>query len=115
ADTVKTLQYSGSGSEYSFGQSYKPGSEWPIWKNKTYTRTIDFEASALRIERVAEPRDSQRRGGGLQPAATQTVIVNANTALAQQAAIALSPYGALKAAAANNATVKSETVGGKRY
>jgi glyoxylase-like metal-dependent hydrolase (beta-lactamase superfamily II) len=42
-------------------------------------------------------------------------MVQANTAPVQQAAILLSPYDALKAAAANNATVKSETVGGKKH
>ncbi len=79
ADQVKTIQYSGPASEFSFGQAYNPSSPWPVYKNQTYTRTIDFEARALRIERVAEPLDPQRRGGGLPAAAMQTVVVNANT------------------------------------
>ena len=33
ADQLKTIQYSGPGTEYSFGQSYNPGSPWPAWKN----------------------------------------------------------------------------------
>lgn len=115
ADSVKTLRYSGPAAEYNFGQAYTNGGPWPVWKNRTYTRTVDFEARAIKIDRVAEPRDWQRRGGGLQPGATQTIMVQANTAPAQQAPILLSPYAALKQAAANNATVKSEMVGGKRH
>src|SRR4051812_29308639 len=57
ADNLKTIQYSGAASEYSFGQAFKAGSEWPVWKNKSYTRTIDFEAPAIRMDRVAEPVD----------------------------------------------------------
>lgn len=114
ADTVKTLQYSGPGSEYSFGQSFTPGGAWPVWKNKSYMRTIDFEMPALRIDRVADP-DPNRRGGGLPPAATQTIIIGPNTAAAQQIPVSLSPYGFLKAAAANNAAVTSKSIGGKAY
>ena len=115
ADTVKTIQYSGPGSEYSFGQAHTPGGAWPLWKNKTYTRTIDFDAKALKIDRVAEPTDPQRRGGGLAPAATQTIIVAANTAPAQQIGLLLSPYNFLKSAAAGNATVSSKTIDGKKF
>jgi glyoxylase-like metal-dependent hydrolase (beta-lactamase superfamily II) len=114
ADAVKTIQYSGSAAEYNYGQAYTNGGPWPVWRDKTYTRVVDFEARAIKIDRVAEPRDWQRRGGGLQPAPTQTVIVQANTPLVQQAPLLLSPYAALKEAAASNATVKSETVAGKK-
>ncbi len=115
AEQVKTIQYSGPGTEFSFGQAYNPTSPWPGYKNKTYTRTIDFEGRALRVERVAEPLDRQRRGGGLPAAAAQTVVLNANTAPVQQLAILLSPYAFLKAAQANNATATSQTVGGKKF
>jgi glyoxylase-like metal-dependent hydrolase (beta-lactamase superfamily II) len=115
ADNVKSIQYSGPGSEFSFGQAYNPASAWPEFKNKSYTRTIDFETPALRIDRVQEPIDPQRKGGGLTPGATQTIIVNANTGWTQQLEIWKTPYGFLRAATANNATVKSQTVGGKKY
>src|SRR5262245_26552690 len=115
ADNVKSVQYSGPGSEFSFGQAYNPSSGWPEFKHKTYTRTIDFETPALRIDRVPEPVDPTRKGGGLAPAASQTIIVNANTGWAQQLEIWKTPYGFLRAATANNATVKSQTVGGKKF
>jgi glyoxylase-like metal-dependent hydrolase (beta-lactamase superfamily II) len=114
ADQLKTIQFSGPATDYSFGQAYNPSSPWPTWKDKSYTRTIDFDAPAFRIERVVEAPDPSRKGGGLQPG-QQQVIVNANTQWAQQLPIWISPYGFLKQAAMNNASMKLETVGGKKY
>jgi hypothetical protein len=57
AVAVKTLQYAGPAAEYDLGQAYTNGGPWPIWKDKTYRRTVDFEARAIKIDRVAEPRD----------------------------------------------------------
>src|SRR3954470_1912839 len=105
ATNLKTIQYSGPATEFSFGQQYNPSSPWPAFKNKTYTRTIDFQMPAIRIDRVAEPVDPQRRGGGLAPAATQTIVVGPNAAWAQQLEIGKTPFGFLQAAAANNATL----------
>jgi glyoxylase-like metal-dependent hydrolase (beta-lactamase superfamily II) len=115
AEQLKTIQYSGPGTDYSFGQAFKSGDPWPMWKEKSYSRTIDFEAPSFKIERVPEPADPNRKGGGLQPGAQQVVIVNANTQWPQQLPIWITPYGFLKQAAMNNATVKSETMNGKRY
>jgi glyoxylase-like metal-dependent hydrolase (beta-lactamase superfamily II) len=115
ADQLKTIQYSGPGTEYSFGQAYNPGSPWPAWKNKSYTRTIDFDAPALRIERVADAPEPGRKGGGLQPGAMQQLVVNANTPWAAQLPIWITPYGFLRQAAANTPTMTSQTVGGKKY
>ena len=115
ADNLKTIQYSGPGSDFAFGQAFNPSLPWPGFKNATYTRTVDFEAPALRIDRVQEPADPQRRGGGLAPAQTQTIIVNANTPWPQQLEIWMTPSGFLRAAATNNATVRSQTMGGKKY
>src|SRR5207344_2002547 len=92
-------------------QAYNPGSPWPAWKNKSYTRTIDFDARALRIERVADAPEPGRKGGGLQPGAMQQLIVNANTPWAAQLPIWITPYGFLRQAAANTATMTSQTVG----
>jgi hypothetical protein len=115
ADNLKTIQYSGPASDFAFGQAFTPSQPWPVFKNKTYTRTVDFEAPAYRIDRVPEPIDPQRRGGGLPPAQTQTVIFNANTPWPQQLEIWMTPSGFLRAATTNNATVKSQTMGGKKY
>ena len=115
AGNLKTLQYSGPATEYSFGQAFNPKTSWPEFKNKTYTRTIDYDMPAIRIDRVAEPIEPGRKGGGLAPAATQTIVVGANTAWGQQLEIWKTPFGFLKAAKANKATRSYKTVGGKKY
>ena len=120
ADNLRTVEYSGVGADFAFGQAMTPGSPWPKFIDKTYTRTINFETPASRMSRVRMQGEYPQRGGGGQPVVgevtqNQVIIVNANTPWAQQLEIWMTPYGFLKAAAANNATVKSQTVGGKKY
>src|SRR5262245_36108378 len=67
ADTLKTVEYSGSGSDYVFGQAYSPTSPWPRFTDKTYTRQIDFQAPASRMDRVRVQFENPPRGGGQQP------------------------------------------------
>ena len=114
ADQVKTIQVSGSGMEYAFGQAYNPSSPWPGWKMKSETRTIDFDAPAMRIERVIDTADPARKGGGLQPGAMQQLIVNANTPWPNQLPIWLTPYGFLRQAAKNDVTLSSATMGDRK-
>lgn len=115
AADLKSIQYSGSGSEFAFGQAFNPNLPWPAFEEKSLTRTINFETPAWRVDRILADISPQRRGGGLPPAATQTVVVTANTPWPQQLVIWMTPPGFLKAARANNATVKSQTTGGKKY
>ena len=61
-----------------------------------------------------EEQPPDRRGGGGAGAANQVVIVNANTPWGQLADYYSTPFGFLRAAAATNATVKAQTVGGKK-
>ncbi|PYS05842.1 MAG: MBL fold metallo-hydrolase [Acidobacteria bacterium] len=115
ADNLKTLEYSGKAWEGAFGQAVNSSSAWPGFDQETYTRIIDFEKPAWRIDRTLAPVSPARRGGGLPPALNQTVVVNPNTNWAQQLDLWMTPYGFLKAAAANNATANSQTLGGKKY
>ena len=66
---VKSLQYSGSGANYSFGQNPSPGTPWPRFNLKSYTRTIDYETPAMRDEFVRTQADPAARGGGGVPLA----------------------------------------------
>jgi glyoxylase-like metal-dependent hydrolase (beta-lactamase superfamily II) len=115
ADDLKTVVYSGSGNEFSFGQAYTATGAWPAWPDKSYTRTISYEAPGWRIDRVLADIPADRKGGGLPPGPTQTVMLNANSAWAQTADLWSTPYGFLRAAASNNATATSQTMGGKKY
>src|SRR5438046_7661591 len=59
ADNLKTIQYSGSGTESSFGQAFDTHSGWPGFELKTYTRTINFETPAWQIQRVCRQSHGQ--------------------------------------------------------
>src|SRR5438128_547799 len=120
AGNLKTIEYSAIGADFAFGQSMNPNSLWPKFIDKTYTRTINFETPASRMSRVRIQGEYPQHGGGGQPligeqTQNQVIVVNAGTPWVQQLEIWMTPYGFLRAAAANNATVKPQSVGGKKY
>ena len=51
-DTLKTVQYSATGYDFALGQAPNPNAPWPKFIEKSYTRTIDFEKPASRVDRV---------------------------------------------------------------
>jgi len=120
ADTLNTVEFSATGFDYVLGQAYNPSSPWPKFINKTYTRAIDFRTPASKVDRIRLQGENPPRGGGLQPVIgeqpqSQTIIVGPNTPWVQQLEIIMMPHAFVRAAAAKNATVKAQTVGGKRY
>ena len=120
ADSLRSVQYTGSGYDFAFGQAYSPTSPWPKFAVKSYTRSIDFERPASQATRVRTQFENPPRGGGQQPLAgeqtqNQTIIVGPNTPWAQQLEILVTPHGFLKAAATKPATMRTQTTGGKRY
>jgi glyoxylase-like metal-dependent hydrolase (beta-lactamase superfamily II) len=119
-DTLKTVQYSATGLDFALGQAPNPASPWPKFINKSYTRSINFETPASRVERVRLQGENPPHGGGQQPIVgeqpqNQTIVVNADTPWVQQLEIVMMPHGFLRAAAAKNATVEARTIGGKKY
>jgi glyoxylase-like metal-dependent hydrolase (beta-lactamase superfamily II) len=119
ADTLKTVEYSGSGFDFALGQAPNPSSPWPRFIDKTYTRAINFEAPASRMERIRLQGENPPRGGGQQPIIgeqpqTQVVVVNASTPWVQQLEIWMMPHGFLRAAAARSATATTQTSGGRK-
>ena len=119
-EQLKTVQYSATGFDFALGQSYNPEAPWPKFINKSYTRAIDFQVPASRVERVRLQGENPPRGGGQQPvrgeqSQTQTIIVDANTPWAQQLELWMMPHGFLRAAATKNATLRTQSVNGKRY
>src|SRR4030095_15135519 len=120
ADTLRTIEYSGNGYDFVLGQAYNPSSPWPRFVNPTYKRVIDFQVPSSRVDRIRLQGEQPPRGGGQQPIRgeqpqTQTIIIGANTPWVQQLEIWMTPYGFLKAAAMNNATIRAQTVGGQKY
>src|SRR5438477_10760597 len=120
ADTLKTVQYSATGADFALGQAPNPSSPWPRFINKSYTRAINFDTPASRVDRVRVQGENPPHGGGQQPIVgeqpvSQTIIVGADTPWAQQLEIWMTPHGFLRAAAARNATVEAKTIAGKKY
>ena len=119
-DALKTIQYSATGFDFALGQAPNPSSPWPKFPNKSYTRVINFETPASRVDRVRVQGENPPRGGGQQPIIgeqkqNQTIIVGADTPWAQQLELWMLPHGFLRAAASRAATVEAKTVGGKKY
>src|ERR671937_1604587 len=106
-DVLKTVQYSATGFDFALGQAPTPGAPWPRFINKSYTRAVDFEKPASRVDRVRVQGENPPRGGGQQPIVgeqpvSQTIIVGPDTPWVQQLEIVLMPQGFLRAAAAKN-------------
>jgi glyoxylase-like metal-dependent hydrolase (beta-lactamase superfamily II) len=119
-EALKTVQYSATGLDFALGQAPNPSSPWPKFINKSYSRAINFETPASRVDRVRLQGENPPRGGGQQPVVgeqpvNQTIIVNAETPWVQQLEIVMMPHGFLRAAAAKNATSEAKTVAGKKY
>ncbi len=120
ADTLNTLEFSGSGADFAVGQAFSGSSPWPKFIDKTYTRQVDFRVPSSKMDRIRMQGENPPRGGGQQPVRgeqpqNQTIVVNANTPWVQQLEIWMLPQGFLRAAAAANATVKAQTIGGRKY
>src|SRR5262252_4324107 len=101
---LKTVQYSATGFDFALGQAANPALPWPKFIEKSYSRAINFETSASRVDRVRLQGENPPRGGGQQPVigeqrASQTVVVGPNTPWVQQLEIVMMPHGFLRAAA----------------
>jgi len=124
---LRSVQYSGSGSNFALGQNAAPSLPWPRFNVKTYTRAIDYETVASREEMLRTQGENPPRGGGGQPLAGEQRLAQfvsgkhawnlaGNNPAAAPAALAerllqiwLTPHGFLKAAQANTGTKVSST------
>jgi glyoxylase-like metal-dependent hydrolase (beta-lactamase superfamily II) len=121
-DGLRSIEYSAtSGNTYAVGQAPGPGKPWPRFTIIKYHAAINFEAPAMREEIVRIDDENPPRGGGAGPyvAATQQggirpIPWGPQTAVAVRdmrnevamLQIYLTPHGFLKAATANNPTVR---------
>ena len=141
ADQVKSIQFVGSGKNFSVGQNYTSTDPWPEVTVKSYTGLINFETNSARVELVREMGAVMPRGGGapffgeqrqvqvvsgdyawnVPPMPGAPAAPAPDTQPERMLAIWSTPTGFVKAAMANNATVTpngtssdlSFTVGGK--
>jgi glyoxylase-like metal-dependent hydrolase (beta-lactamase superfamily II) len=133
-DGLRSIEFSGTGRWYQFGQAPNPDLPWPPFHLKNYTADIDYDKASARVQitrsQVIEPgrnrpapvdqKADQYISGttawNLTPPAANATnpapIVNPQPAAVEErnAEIWASPQGFLKAAVAHHA--KSETVDG---
>ncbi len=119
-NVLKTVQFSATGLDFALGQAPNPSSPWPKFIEKSYTRAINFESPASRVDRVRLQGENPPRGGGQQPIVgeqpqSQTIVVGPDTPWVQQLEIWMMPHAFLRAAAAKPSTMEAKTVGGQKY
>lgn len=123
--TPKSIQYSGAGANYQFGQSVRPGGPWPKFIVRSYTAVIDYDTPSMRVELVRiqdHPDALEQRQVQVVSGSHAWNVAGENTVAAPAAVgdrlsqLWATPHGFLKAAAANagNATVTTETVNGRK-
>ena len=121
ATSLNSIQFSGSGTNYAYGQAYTPGGPWPRFEVKTYTVAVDYQTPAMKLDMLRAQGEHPPRGGGAQPFATDqrtTQVVSGKNAWSEggpQPApnpgavterlrqIWLTPHGVVKAALASGA------------
>jgi glyoxylase-like metal-dependent hydrolase (beta-lactamase superfamily II) len=113
ADNLSAITFSGSAVDVNFLQTRNIDGPWPTRPITDYTRIIDFTQPASRATGVTNNPGIQ--GGPGVPGVYNQLITPATPAWAQQLEIYLTPWGFLKGAAANHATVHEQKVGGKTY
>lgn len=138
AGSLRSIQFSGWGSDYIFGQAYDGNAPWPRFNVPAMTVFVDYTTPALRDERRRNQAENPPLGGGFQPLVTelrQVWLLSGTTAwdMAGQNPVPapperdmrgavegrttqvwMTPHGFIKAAQAGPATARAETVRGAR-
>jgi glyoxylase-like metal-dependent hydrolase (beta-lactamase superfamily II) len=120
AENVKTMVISGDGGDGFIGQGFNPQYDhWRWYNDKNTVRSIDFEAKGWRTERIHGEGENPPGGGAgtttPAPDQMQNQVTMVGNNFTNQIEYDLLPLGFLKAALEANATVKMETVKGKKF
>jgi glyoxylase-like metal-dependent hydrolase (beta-lactamase superfamily II) len=129
---LKSIQYSGIGFAFNFGQNFRPLSPWPKFY-ATYSYAVNYEEDAAREEIVRTQFENPPRGAGGQPLYRESRAINfvsgdrawttgpsGNTTTSldeaenRQLQIAMTPHGWVKAAMTANPTMKATTLNGRK-
>lgn len=102
AANIKTLQFTGSGKNFSVGQNFAPNEPWPPVDVKNYTASINYDTGSMRWELLREMGPVMPRGGGAPLPAQQRLVqvVSGNYAWNVPVPPANAPAGAAPPAAA---------------
>ncbi len=125
----RSIHYTGTGTGWTFGQAWKPGSAWPKIDIQSQARTINYASGSMR-EEIAFSRGEPQGGGGYPLSGQQRNTQFVSGPYAWNAIVGgaapgarfvpdrthqlwITPHGVLAAAARNNATVTWPAKGGK--
>ena len=125
---VNSIQYSGTGHLFFFGQAWTPNTAWPTTNLTRYTKTIDYATKSAKEDLIHSEPNPMVKGGGRPFAGDdkQANLVSGQyawdmpgsapvpqpgAAAERQLQIWLTPHGFLKAAMENNATAKKSAMG----
>ena len=64
ATNLKTLEIQGSGTIFQVGQAYTPGTPYPQFNVRSFTRVINYDTGSLRQEFVQTRALEPPKGGG---------------------------------------------------
>src|SRR5690606_30178077 len=112
-DGVASLYYYGSGASYSLGQNNNPNGPWPRTPLNEYTRAIHFATPATRATWSTDATPVTGGAPTLNNNAQQSAT--GSSPWSQQLEMWITPWGFLKGAEANGATVQRRNVGGQRF
>src|SRR5262249_61033882 len=127
AASLNSIEFTGRGFVFSFGQAYEPGERWPRFIQRPYSAAINYQTSAMRLVQVRSQGEPPPRGGGAQAvgADQRTVSVvsgkfawqetgnqatpNNGASLERLRQVWATPHGGIKAAIANPGKVDGNT------
>ena len=110
---LNSITYTGAAATGNFGQSRTISFRLASTSIRNYTRAIDFTQSASRATGDAFPPVVP--GGPPPQPGTYDQTITANAPWPQQLQIWVTPWGFLRGAATNNATVRSRKIDGTAY
>jgi hypothetical protein len=65
ADTIKTLQFTASGANFTVGQNFTPNDPWPSVTIKRYSALINYETGSMQMDLLRESGATMPPGGGV--------------------------------------------------
>jgi glyoxylase-like metal-dependent hydrolase (beta-lactamase superfamily II) len=106
AENLRTIQFSGMGSNAGIGQNTNPKNRWPLVRVKSYSREMDLNATLSHVQMVRVQNGADQ---------IQNQDVSSASPWDSQFGFWLTPFGFIKGAMANNAAVKSETIEAEKF
>jgi glyoxylase-like metal-dependent hydrolase (beta-lactamase superfamily II) len=109
-ENLNSIYFYGTAQQGNLGQNNNANQPWPLAAMNDYARAIDFTQPASRATwaTYAVPVTGGRATLAVNTPGTQQLVTPQNQAWAQQLEIWVTPWGFLKGALANNATVRSQ-------